>query len=82
METPQKKLGMKKLNRSPNALDPQQSAGAMTQVNEQQHLRPVSSSDLSRERLMAGASTTTEVLRVILQHDTQHEPMGHCGINE
>jgi hypothetical protein len=82
METPQKRLGMKKSKLSPKALDPQKPVGAITPVNEQPHPLPVSYGNISRERLTAGASTTTEVLKEILRQPIRHEPMGRWGINE
>jgi hypothetical protein len=82
METLQKKLAMKTSNYSSKALDPPKTVRAATPANEKQHPPQASSVNISRERLMAGASTTTEVLHEILQHQNPSEQMRHWGINE
>ena len=81
METPQKKLGVRKSKLSPKALDPQKPVGAITPVSEKPHPLPVSYANISCERLTAGASTTTEVLKEILRQPVRHEPMGRWVIN-
>ena len=79
---PSKKLGMKTSNPISRALDPPKSALAIPQDNEEQNLLPIAPFNISRERLMEGASSTTEVLNEILERQRRPEFMRHWGINE
>jgi hypothetical protein len=78
--TREKPPGMKKPNRS--AKDPAKPVRALAPVTDQQDLLSTSPSNISRERIMDGAATTTELLNEILQRQKQPEPMRHWGLNE
>ena len=73
---------MKKSNRSTKALDPPRPTRTIAPVKDKPDLLPVAPVNLSRERLMDGVSTTTEVLNEILQQQKRPEPVRHWGINE
>src|SRR5438270_13470742 len=73
---------MKKPNHSSKPLHSPKPVRAIRPTSDNAGPQPASPSNISRERLMDGASATTEVLSEILQHQKQTEPMRHWGINE
>ena len=73
---------MKKSNLSSKAMDPPKPVRAIAPVSEKQDLLSAVPVNISRERLMEGASATTEVLHEILHHQDRPEAVRHWGINE
>jgi hypothetical protein len=82
MGTPSGKPCMKKSNHHTKAMDSPKPNRAIAAANETQNLPPVPPLNISRERLMDGASTTTELLSEILQRQKRSESVRDWGINE
>jgi hypothetical protein len=77
-----KKTQYEKAPLSAEAIDPPKPVQVIPPTNEEQNQPPVGSFNLSPERLMDGASTTTAVLTEILQQDKRIDHLRHWGINE
>jgi hypothetical protein len=73
---------MKKSNRDSKGPDSAKPVRAAAQATEKEKTQTATPINISRERIMAGASTTTEVLSEILQHHKRAESVRHWGINE
>jgi hypothetical protein len=73
---------MKKSNRHSKGLDSPKAAKAAATAKDKQELQAVAPMNISRERILDGASTTTEVLSEILQRHQRGESIRHWGINE
>jgi len=73
---------MKNTKSITKALDPPKPFLASAPAAEKKDQLRVSPFNISRERLMEGASKTTEVLTEILQRQSRIEPAHHWGINE
>jgi len=80
--TPTEKPIMKKSNRDSKGPDSPKPVRAAAQATEKEKTQTATPINISRERIMAGASTTTEVLSEILQHHKRAESVRHWGINE
>jgi hypothetical protein len=77
-----KKTQYEKAPLSTEAIAPPKPVEGIPPANEEQDQPPAGPFNLSPERLMDGASTTTAVLTEILQQDKRIDPLRHWGINE
>ena len=73
---------MKKSNRDSKGPDSPKPVRAAAQATDKEKTQTAAPINLSRERIIDGASTTTEVLSEILQHHKRAESARHWGINE
>jgi len=75
-------LAMKKSKPITKAQDRPNPAQLITPDNEKPDLLPVAPFYISRERLMEGTSTTTDVLSEILKRHKETALTRHWGLNE